>query len=99
MCFFRLVFICGSNCIYCFILYLEVLNCQEVKLSINTALSILPPLPNKKKKKNQCLLKIKVFLLYLLPDYSVLFDEKDRDDNSTVAVCLKLSVIVLKLFM
>ena len=67
-------------------------KCHEVKLSINTALSILPPLP----KKNQCLLKIKVFLLYLLPDYSVLFDEKDRDDNSTVAVCLKLSVIVLK---
>ena len=47
--FFRLVFICGSNCIYCFILYFEVLNCQEVKLSINTALSILPPLPKKKK--------------------------------------------------
>ena len=72
-----------------------MLNCQEVKLSINTALLVLPPLP-KNKNKNQCLLKIKVFLLYLLPDYSVLFDEKDRDDNSTVAVCLKLSVIVLK---
>lgn len=63
--FFRLVFIHGSNCIYCFILYFEVLNCQEVKLSINTALSILARLPSSPKKNSACIKNKSVFTLFI----------------------------------
>lgn len=59
------LFIRGSNCIYCFILYFEVLNCQEVKLSINTALSILPRLPSSPKKNSACIKNKSVFTLFI----------------------------------